>query len=133
MRKIVAFSIVLLFVMSCAGLQKDKRGPNYSGRWNGQSFIEGQGITDNLDLTLIHEGGIITGMISDTQGFLSNTQLTNVALKERTLTFSFIASTPMGNVQVNSIGTFSEDNKELVLTFTVPDLNMGGNAKLVKS
>jgi hypothetical protein len=86
-----------------------------------------------MDLTLVHEGDKVTGVISDTQGFLSSTQLTDVILKEKTLTFSFIASTPMGNVNVNSTGTFSEDDKEFTLTFTVPELNMRGSGKLVKS
>lgn len=137
MRKIVALLIAILFISSCAGVREVKKEvttePNYSGIWTGQSYIEGQGMTDNLNMTLVHEGEAITGMISDTQGFMSNTQLTNVVLKGKTLTFSFIASTPMGSVQVNSTGSFSEDDKELVLTFIVPDLNMGGNAKLFKS
>jgi hypothetical protein len=137
MRKIAALLIVFICIVSCAGVQEVKKEikatPNYSGKWTGQSFIEGQGITDNMDLTLVHEGDKVTGVISDTQGFLSSTQLTDVVLKEKTLTFSFIASTLMGNVNVNSTGTFSEDDKEFALTFTVPELNMGGSGKLVKS
>jgi hypothetical protein len=137
MKKISALLFAFLIITSCAGVQEVKKeikaAPNYSGKWTGQSFIETQGITDNIDLTLIHEDGVISGSISDSQGFLSNTQLTNVVLKEKTLTFSFIASTPMGNMQVNSTGAFSDDDKELTWTFIVPDLNMSGNGKLKKS
>lgn len=137
MKKIAALFIAILFIVSCAGVQEVnkevKLTPDYSGKWTGQSLIEAQGMTDTLDMSLIHESGVITGVISDTQGFLSNAPLINVVLKEKTLTFSFIASTPMGNMQVNSIGIFSEDSRELALTFIVPDMNMTGNAKLLKS
>jgi len=127
----------LLFIMSCAGIQEVKEevktAPNYSGKWIGQSIIEAQGTIDNLELILIHKGDELTGTITDTAGYISNAQLTNVDLKEKTLTFSFIASTPMGNISVNSSGTFSEDERELVLTFVIPDLNMSGNARLIRS
>jgi hypothetical protein len=127
----------LLFIMSCAGIQeirKDiKTAPNYSGKWSGQSIIEAQGIVDNLDLTLVHEGNIITGILTDTAGYISKAQLTNVSLKEKTLTFIFMASTPMGNIQINSTGAFSEDERELALTFVIPELNMSGNAILIRS
>lgn len=137
MKKIVVLLIAFLFIACCAGVQKVKKEikeePNYSGKWTGQSFIDGQGMVDNIDLNLVHEGGAITGVISDTQGFMSNAILSNTELKGKSLTFSFIASTPMGNVQVNTTGTFSDDGKELVLSFKVPNLNIGGNAKLKKS
>jgi hypothetical protein len=128
---------VLLFILSCTGVQQVREeikiAPNYSGKWSGQSMIEVQGFIDNIELTLVHEGNIITGILNDTAGYLSNVQLTDVDLKEKTLTFLFIASTPMGNIPVNSTGTFSEDEKELSITFMIPNLNMSGNAKLIRS
>jgi hypothetical protein len=139
MRKIMTFFIALLFITSCAGIQTGKKevetAPDYTGRWTGQSYFnaQGQSITDNLDLNLVHKDGIITGILNDSAGYMSNTLLINVELKEKTLTFSFIASTPMGNIEVNSTGTFSEDNKELGLTFVIPDMNISGNAKLKRS
>jgi hypothetical protein len=96
-------------------------------------MIEVQGFIDNIELTLVHEGNIITGILNDTAGHVSNVKLTDVDLKEKTLTFLFIASTPMGNIPVNSTGTFSEDEKELSITFMIPSLNMSGNAKLIRS
>lgn len=123
--------------MSCAGIQEVKKevkaAPNYSGKWTGQSVIEAQGIIDNLELDLVHKSDGLTGTITDTAGYINNAQLSNVDLKERTLTFSFIASTPMGNITVNSTGTFSEDEKEIVLTFVIPDMNMNGNARLIRA
>ncbi len=127
----------LLFIVSCSGIwevrKEIKTAPNYSGKWIGQSMIETQGIIDNLDLTLVHEGNIITGILTDTAGYISKAPLTNVNLKENMLTFIFMASTPMGNIQINSTGTFSEDERELVLKFVIPDLNMSGNARLIRS
>ena len=133
----VIIIFAFLFMMSCAGIQEVRKeiktAPNYSGKWIGQSMIEAQGIIDNLDLTLVHEGNIITGILTDTAGYISKAQLTNVNLKEKTLTFIFIASTPMGNIPVHSTGTFSEDERELALAFVIPDMNMSGNARLIKS
>lgn len=127
----------LLFFLSCTGVQQVREEikivPNYSGKWSGQSMIEAQGFIDNLELALVHEGNIITGILNDTAGYISNVQLTDVDLKGKTLTFLFIASTPMGNITVNSTGTFSEDEKELSITFMIPNLNMSGNAKLIRS
>jgi len=123
--------------VSCAGIQEIKKEvkttPNYSGKWIGQSIIEAQGIIDNLEMILVHKGDELTGTITDTAGYINNAQLTNVDLMEKTLTFSFIASAPMGNITVNSTGTFSEDGRELVLTFMIPDLNMSGNSKLIRA
>jgi hypothetical protein len=137
MKKIVALLIAILFIASCAGVQEVKKGvvtgPNYSGLWTGQYSIEAIGTIAKLDLTLIHKDATITGTITDSENYVSNTPLTNVVLKEKTLTFSCTASTPMGNLQVDYAGTFSEDDKELTLTFVVPSMNVGGNAKLIKS
>jgi hypothetical protein len=154
MKKLVLILIALLLTISCASVQESKapvspaapltapsapvlapvvQAPNYSGRWIGQSVIEGQGMIDTLDLTLVHQNGIVTGVVSDSQGYMSNAGLTDVDLKEKTLKFSFIAATPMGSIPVNSIGTFSEDSKELAISFVVTSMNMSGNAKLVRT
>ncbi len=147
MIKTIMLLIALLFVLSCAGMQQENapavpeaqptvpvvQGKNYSGKWTGQSIIEGQGIMDNLDLTLVHQNGTVTGVMSDSQGFVSNASLMDVELNEKTLKFSFMATTPMGSMPVKSVGTFSEDSKEMSLAFVVPDLNMTGNGKLIRS
>jgi hypothetical protein len=134
MKRTAVLAMALLFITSCAGMPMVKEGINYSGKWTGQSYIDAQqGMVDNFDLVLVHEGDVISGVISDDQGYMSNTQLSNVALNEKILTFSFIASTPMGNVQVDSTGTFSEDGEALELYFLVPELNISGSASLKKS
>ncbi len=131
MRKTLILLLALLFVTSCAGLFGGK-APNYSGKWIGPAYIDGQGDPDNWDLTLNHEGGTITGTLTDEAGYMSDVKLIKVEFKEKVLEFSFVASTPMGDVQCNCTGTFSEDNLEYSLTFEVPDMDMGGNAKLKK-
>lgn len=133
MKKIAAFVMAFLFASGCAGLPTVKETTNYSGEWTGQSYINAQGMVDNLNLVLVHEADEISGVISDSQGFMSNTPLSDTKLTGKILVFSFVAATQMGNMQINSTGTFSEDGKTLDLSFTIPDMNIEGNASLKKS
>ena len=134
MKKATVLAMAILFITGCAGMTMFQDAANYSGKWTGLSYFEvQQGVAGSLDMDLVHEGDVISGVISDAQGYMSNTQLTNVALNDKTLTFSFLASTPMGSVQIDSTGTFSEDGEALELHFLVPDMNIAGSASLKKS
>ena len=134
MKKATVLAMAILFITGCAGMSMFKEAVNYSGKWTGSSYFEvQQGVAGTLDMDLVHEGDVISGVISDGQGYMSNTQLTNVELNDKTVTFFFIASTPMGNIQIDSTGTFSEDGEALELHFLIPDMNVAGNGSLKKS
>jgi hypothetical protein len=155
MKKTIMLLIALFFITSCAGLQGKKaqdnsvtpgapvefkaqdaatpvvKSPNYSGTWTGPLDIQGQ--TATLILSLVQEGDIITGTISDAQGQMGSSQIANPVLKDKTLSFSIMFTGPQGAIPVNFTGTFSEDTKDCALYLEVPGMGFSGNAKLVRS
>lgn len=135
MKKTIMVLIALLLTLSCAGIQETKKEaptiPNYTGTWTGPVYVQGQAAT--LILALIQEGDKITGTISDGQGQMPSTEITNAVLKDKVLSFSVPITSPQGTVLVNFTGTFSEDNKEYALYFEVSGMQFSGNATLKKS
>jgi hypothetical protein len=143
MKKTIMPLIALLLTTSCAGVQTAKapdtvtptapvvQAPNYSGTWTGSFDMQGQAVT--LILTLVHEGGKVTGTISDGQGQMGSTEIANPVLKDKVLTFSIILTTPQGAMPINFTDTFSEDNKESSLYFEVSGMQFNATANLKKS
>lgn len=138
MKKTIMLLIALLFTLSCAGVQEGKapgtpvlQPMNYTGTWTGSVNVQGQ--TGTLTMSLIHEGDKITGTMSDASGMISNAQLTNAVLKDKTLSFSIILESPQGSVPINFTGAFSEDNKEYAATLEVPIMQMTADVNFVKS
>ncbi len=138
MKKTIILLIALLFTVSCAGVQEGKapgapvlQPTNYTGTWTGSVDVQGQ--TGTLTMSLVHEGDKIIGTMSDASGMISNAELTNAVLKDRTLSFSIVLESPQGSVPINFTGAFSEDNKEYAATLEVPMMQMSMNVNFVRS
>lgn len=138
MKKTIMLLICILFTVSCAGVQEGKapgapvlQPTNYTGTWTGSVNVQGQ--TGTLIMSLIHEGDKVTGTLSDGSGMISNAELTNAVLKDKTLSFSIVFVSPQGSVPINFTGTFAENNKEYAATLEVPMMQMTADVKFIKS
>ena len=162
MKKMIMVLIALLLTASCAGVQESKapvaptvsyaapvvqaqgntatppaqavKLPNYTGTWTGLVVSQSEYVNgDQFTMSLNHNGDKITGTFSDSMGYMSNTEMTDMDLKGNVLKFSVIAMSSQGNYPVYFSGTFSGDNREYALSFEVGSAQIDGTATMKKS